>query len=684
MESSFRGRHSGTLRRLLRAMRSTSWCVVAVVTAFALTIALPAMTPAAAATGGGEVLTWGRNTYGQLGNGTTTPSTQPGSTVPIRADLPEGVTATAVSGGYGFSVALTSTGQVLAWGQNDVGQLGDGTFTDSTTPVEVDLPAGTTVTAIATGDDHVLALTSSGEVLAWGYNEWGQLGNGTIGVDSNVPVSVHLPAGTTVTAISCGAGHSLALTSTGEVLAWGDNDLGQLGDGTTVNRDEPVEVSLPAGTTATAIAGGDDHSLALTSTGEVLAWGYNAYGQLGNGTTTSSSLPVTVLLPAGADVTSLAAGHGFQSFALLSTGQVLAWGDNTYGQLGDGTTTRRTAPVQVLLPAGTQVTALASGDDHTIAATASGRLLSWGYNRYGQLGDGTTTNRAQPEEVELPEGTTVTAVGTGNYHSLAVAPVPQSTTTLTASPTTAGLGEPVTLTARVTCTTGTPTGEVVFSSDDTVLGTAELDDEGVATLVTEDLDVGTHQITAHYEGGPGCPPSDSEPVTVTIEEEPPTPSPASLTVDKRVRTSGPFRVGDTIHYSYTVTNTGATELRDVSVRDDLVTRVTCRSTTLDVDRSTTCRGSYKIIRADLQKCRKAPKKSGRAAGGRTVCRLTNTAFAQAVDPTGDRVVSRPARATVTVTVPAKKPHHRCKTHRCTPQGGHKNRHQGKEHRDHRR
>ncbi len=210
VKSTFMGRRPDAPPRLWRVLRSAPWCVVALMAAFVLAVSSSGVTPAAAAPSGGDVWTWGRNQFGQLGNGTTSPSTQPGSTVPVQADLPAGTTATAVAGGYGFSVALTSTGQVLAWGQNDVGQLGDGTFTDRTTPLQVHLPAGTTVTAIAAGDDYVLALTSNGQVLAWGYNEWGQLGNGVTGGESDVPVAVHLPAGTTVTAISSGAGHALA------------------------------------------------------------------------------------------------------------------------------------------------------------------------------------------------------------------------------------------------------------------------------------------------------------------------------------------------------------------------------------------------------------------------------------------------------------------------------------------
>src|SRR5450756_2183290 len=240
------------------------------------------------------------------------------------------------------SIAVVS-GSAWAWGDNGFGQLGNGTTTNSSTPIAVSLPGGTTVTAIAGGGYHSLALTPSGQMLAWGYNCHGQLGNGTT-ADSSIPVAVSLPSGTTVTAIAGGGQHSLALTSSGQVLAWGFNYSGQLGNGTTSTTgcfciSTPVAVSLPSGTTVTAIAGGGSHSLALTSNGQVLAWGYNNYGELGNGTSFNSfSTPVAVSLPSGTSVTAIAGGN-YHSLALTSTGQVLAWGRNLEGELGNGTTT---------------------------------------------------------------------------------------------------------------------------------------------------------------------------------------------------------------------------------------------------------------------------------------------------------------------------------------------------------
>jgi alpha-tubulin suppressor-like RCC1 family protein len=499
----------------VRRPRATALCLVtALVTALAVLVGLSGASAAAGRgvrAAGHEVLTWGRNQFGQLGNDTTAHTS-----VPVSALLPAGTSVTQVTGGYGFSLALTSDGRIWAWGDNSSGQLGIGSFDDSLVPVLVHLPAGAVITAIAAGDDHVVALTSTGELLAWGYNQYGQVGDGT-NTDRTEPVAVDLPAGVTVTAIGAGAGHSLAVTSTGRVLAWGYNNTGQLGDGTNTDSNVPVEVPLPAGDTFTAVAGGSGHSLALTSTGQMYAWGYNAYGQLGNNTTTSTNLPVQVQLPVGTTVTAIAGGHGFTSLGLTSTGQVLAWGHNNRGQLGDGTNTNSRVPISVQLPAGTTVTAIAGGDDHGLALTSAGHVLAWGYNAYGQLGNDSTTNTNVPVDVDLPDSVTVLAIGAGGYHSLAITALApeETTTTLSASPDQQVHGRPVTLTSDVDCPAGPATGSVAFYEGSTLLGTATLTG-GRATLAVRTLAVGEHTIVAHYEGDDQCLPSASSPVTVTI------------------------------------------------------------------------------------------------------------------------------------------------------------------------
>jgi alpha-tubulin suppressor-like RCC1 family protein len=327
---------------------------------------------------------------------------------------------TRAAAGYEFSLALTSSGTVLAWGINNYGMLGNGTTTNSDVPVKVKLPKGTAVMAVSGGCYHALALTSTGHVLAWGYNAEGQLGNATT-TNSERPVKVTLPKGTKVTAVAAGCYHSMALTSTGTVLAWGDNSHGELGNGTTTQSDVPVKVKLPKGTKVTALSSGYYSSYALTSTGSVLAWGYNEYGMLGTGTTTDSDRPVKVKLPRGTRVTAVAAG-GEYTLALTSKGSVLAWGYNADGELGNGTTTNSDRPVKVKLASGTRVTAVAGAGQNAVALTPNGSVLAWGYNVDGELGNGTTTNSDVPVKVKLPTGTAASQIAAGgySYHTLAL------------------------------------------------------------------------------------------------------------------------------------------------------------------------------------------------------------------------------------------------------------------------
>jgi alpha-tubulin suppressor-like RCC1 family protein len=366
-------------------------------------------------TAGGTLRAWGFNAFGQLGNGTTTDSS-----APVQPGLPVGTAVAGASAGCGHTLALTRTGLVYAWGSNDSGQLGNDTTTSSPVPVRVLLPVGTTATAVAAGCQFSLALTSTGQVLAWGRGSEGQLGNGAT-ASRATPVPVTLPAGTAATAVSAGGDHALALTSTGGVLAWGLNDHGQLGDGTSLTRDVPVPVSMPPGVTVTAVGAGAFHSLALTRSGQVLAWGQNASGELGDGTSIDRATPVAVALPAGTTVTAVSAGAA-HSLALTSTGSVLAWGANDHGQLGNGTTSDSPAPVAVALPPGVAAAAVSAGADHSLALTAGSQVWAWGANGDGELGDGTTTDSAVPVR-SFPQAALAPiaiASGPGAEHSLAI------------------------------------------------------------------------------------------------------------------------------------------------------------------------------------------------------------------------------------------------------------------------
>ncbi|WP_442928465.1 RCC1 domain-containing protein, partial [Microbacterium sp. LB16] len=288
----------------------------------------------------GKAYAWGWNTSGQLGNNSTT-----SSSVPVAAMMPAGVTFTSVSAGISHSLAVGSDGKAYAWGYNTSGQLGNGSTTDSLVPVAVTMPAGVTFTSVSASAYHSVALGSDGKTYAWGGGSLGQLGNGST-TDSLVPVAVTMPAGVTFTSVTAGDYHSVALGSDGKAYAWGRNNLGQLGNGSTTDSLVPVAVTMPAGVTFTSVSASGYHSLALGSDGKTYAWGNNNLGQLGNGSTTDSSVPVSVTMPAGVTFTSVDAG-GYHSLALGSDGNAYAWGDNGSGQLGDGSTTSSSVPVVV-------------------------------------------------------------------------------------------------------------------------------------------------------------------------------------------------------------------------------------------------------------------------------------------------------------------------------------------------
>jgi alpha-tubulin suppressor-like RCC1 family protein len=360
---------------------------------------VPGLTGVLAISGGvlGQVSAALRNdgtvwTWGSLGG--ASPVQAPGLTNVV-----------AIAAGRTHVIALRGDGSVWAWGANNVGQLGDGTFTFRPNPQAIPGLGG--VVAIAAGSTHNLALLGDGTVRAWGSNAFGEVGDGTL-VNRNMPTPV--PALGAVAAVSAGDGHSIVLRPDGSAIAWGSNLAGQLGDGSPVNRTVPAPATVL--TNVVEAAAGSSHNVALRGDGTVWTWGGGISGELGDGTFVSRAHAAQVsTLPAIAEVTA----GSIHSLARTAAGAVYAWGLNDRGQLGDNTLLTRNAPVPV---DGVLAKALGAGHRHSIVVATDKTVWAWGLNDHGQLGDGTLDDRHVPTQV--PGLTNFLAVAGGTFHTLAL------------------------------------------------------------------------------------------------------------------------------------------------------------------------------------------------------------------------------------------------------------------------
>lgn len=342
-----------------------------------------------------------------------------------------GITSvTQVSAGQFHSLFLKSDGTVWAVGNNGSGELGDGTTTQRCTVVQVlttasGHPALSSVVEIAAGAGFSLARTSDGKVWAWGSNSVNQLGDGTTTSRSyadKVKVAGSPPTDLSgVTGIAAGSEHGLALTS-GSIKAWGSNNLGQLGNGTTTASAYATAVSSI--TDATQVAAGQFHSLALrgSTSGQLKAWGQNTSGQLGNNSNTASSTPVDMRDSLGTIFTNAGYVSGGVDFTVVTTtgGKVWSTGGNGQGQLGTGCSGATNGLVKITSLTGVSKAVGGQMTLHVLAVISS-TINGWGYNAYGQVGDGTTTDACSFVQVNDSSGSAVTnftAVSAGLHHSL--------------------------------------------------------------------------------------------------------------------------------------------------------------------------------------------------------------------------------------------------------------------------
>lgn len=338
----------------------------------------------------GTVDCWGGNQYGALGDGTAD-LTGAMPVVRLTHDAVVGLAdARAISVDGATSCVIRSSGRVACWGLNARGMLGDGASSNASAPIDV---AGLrNATQLDVGGASVCARTGDGTAWCWGANSAGQLGAGTTAA-SSVAVRVALEA--PIAQVAVGLMHACAQTSAGQVYCWGDSQFGQLGGGTTDDAWVPVQV--PGLSDVTAVAAGPYHSCALRREGSVACWGWNANGQLGHGTTGTSLVPVNVYgLDDAVAIASSAVGIAQTTCAVTQRGSVMCWGQGSTGQLGNGASSDSTIPVA--MPGLDGIQGVQTGA-RTCAIRADGAVFCAGQNTFGQLGDGTTTSVLSPVEV---------------------------------------------------------------------------------------------------------------------------------------------------------------------------------------------------------------------------------------------------------------------------------------------
>ena len=300
----------------------------------------------------------------------------------------------AVAPGGAHTCALAADGGASCWGGNDRGQLGDGTTTRRATPTPVS--GGLRFSAISAGLGHTCAVTGGGAAYCWGRNDRGQLGDGT---RVTHPAPVRIVGGASFRSVRTGAAHTCALSTRGDAYCWGSDAFGQLGGGANPGTGlRPVRVAAPEARFV-ALAVGWNHTCALTTRRNVGCWGQNSAGQLGDGTYDDRAVPEPVA--GNRQYDGIAAGAVHSCAVAAGTGEVFCWGKNDHGQLGTGTNADQPHPTRV---AGDhRFASVTAGSMHSCALTTSGEAFCWGRNGYGQLGDGTTEDRSAPVRVQTDE-----------------------------------------------------------------------------------------------------------------------------------------------------------------------------------------------------------------------------------------------------------------------------------------
>jgi alpha-tubulin suppressor-like RCC1 family protein len=346
----------------------------------------------------GAAYCWGFNGYGNLGNNSTTNSSTP-------VAVAGGLTFASLTVGEAYTCGVTTGAAAYCWGDDDNGALGNDA-TGNLFPTPVAVLGGLTFTSLSAGGDNVCGVATGGAAYCWGDNVVGELGNGSTIISSSKPVSV--AGGLNFRSVSAGRDHACGVTTGGAAYCWGDNEYGELGNGPTADTLNDSTVTLGTANSSTPVAvarglsfaslsaGASFYTCGVTTVGAAYCWGQNSSGVLGNGSTTNGSTPVAVA--GGLTFASLSAGAS-STCGLTTGGAAYCWGDNSYGQLGDNSTTNSSTPIAV---AGGLTFASLSTGESTCGVTTGGAAYCWGASEDGQLGNNSTTNSSVPVRVSSP------------------------------------------------------------------------------------------------------------------------------------------------------------------------------------------------------------------------------------------------------------------------------------------
>jgi alpha-tubulin suppressor-like RCC1 family protein len=333
-----------------------------------------------------NVLAWGENNCGQLGDNSTTNRSSP-----VMAAGGYTRNWCEVSTSYQHTAAVKTDGTLWTWGNNTNGRLGDVNAVSRSSPGTT-TSGGTDWCTVSAGRYHTAAVKTGGTLWTWGFNACGQLGDSTV---TNRCSPGTVAGGGSWCRVSAGTAHTVAVKSGGTLWAWGCNTTGALGDISTTNRSSPVEVAGGFSIWC-QVSAGNGSTAAVQTNCCLWTWGSNSVCQLGDGTATSRSSPGAVV---GAGTTWCQASAGAAHMAAVKCdGTIWTWGNNASGQLGDSSVTNRSSPVQVA-GSNTLWCQVSAGGSHTAGVKTDGTLWTWGYNGSGRLGNNTTTNRSSPGAV---------------------------------------------------------------------------------------------------------------------------------------------------------------------------------------------------------------------------------------------------------------------------------------------